>query len=296
MSSIAGESFRVIAIILVGWSSFAFADAISKDLTTEYHPSIILSFSGLFTGSLLCAWILINKGIKGFLSPNWKWLVARAACIAITATGVVNAVAMIPLADLYGITFAAPFFAVLLSIMFLKENVGWHRWLSVIIGFIGVIVLLGPQFQQLNIGVIYAVAAMLSIAVGTIVIRKIGNDEYLPLFVLYPYLGILCVNMPIATQHIEPIEIADLSWFVGNSLFVLLGQLGITYGIAAAKSTASVAPFVYVQVVWGVLFGVLFFDEIPTSTTIIGLILVVSAGLFMIWREKQLNKSIPTSR
>lgn len=290
MSSISGESLRIILIILTGWSGFAFADAISKELTTEYHPSLILSFSGLFTGSLLCTWILIHKGFKGFKSQNWKWLLARAAMIAITATGVVNAVSMIPLADLYGITFAAPFIAVLLSIFLLKEAVGWHRWLSVFVGFLGVIILLGPQFQQFNIGIIYAIAAMLSIAIGTIVIRKIGVYEYLPLFVLYPYLGILFVNLPIATQHLEPIGLTDWPWLVANSVFVVIGQLGITYGTANAKSTASVAPFVYIQVIWGVFFSVVFFDEMPALTTFIGLILIVAAGLFMIWRERALNK------
>lgn len=290
MSHLKGESLKIIMIIMLGWTGFAFADATSKYLSQSYDPSLILLFGGLTSGFGLVLWILMRKGWRGFLSPNWKWLMARGACIAVTATGVVNGVSYIPLADLYGITFSAPFISVILAILFLKEEVGFHRWVSVIIGFLGVIILLGPQFNAFNIGIAFAVAAAISIALGTIVIRKVGKNEYLPLFVLYPYLGILAVNIPLSIPHIEPIAINDLGWFIMNSLVVLAAQGAVTYAIANAKSTASVAPFVYIQVIWGVLLGILFFNEIPTSTTIIGLILVVMAGLYMIYRERQLNK------
>ena len=292
MSHLKGESLKIIMIIMLGWTGFAFADATSKSLSTNYDPSLILLFSGLTSGLGLIIWIFLQRGWRGFLSPNWKWLTARGACIAVTATGVVNGVSYIPLADLYGITFSAPFITVILAVIFLREEVGTHRWISVIVGFLGVLILLGPQFDQFNIGIAFAVAATISIAVGTIVIRKVGSAEYLPLFILYPYMGILAVNVPLSIPHIEPIAIHDLWWFVSNSAFVLIGQLAVTYAIANAKSTASVAPFVYVQVIWGVLLGLIFFSEIPTATTIVGLILVVLAGLYMIFRERQLNKNI----
>jgi len=291
MSHLKGESLKIIMIIMLGWTGFAFADATSKSLSTNYDPSLILLFSGLTSGLGLIIWIFLQRGWRGFLSPNWKWLMARGACIAVTATGVVNGVSYIPLADLYGITFSAPFITVILAVIFLREEVGTHRWISVILGFSGVLILLGPQFDQFNIGIAFAVAATISIAVGTIVIRKIGSSEYLPLFILYPYMGILVVNIPLSIPHIEPIAVQDLWWFISNSAFVLIGQLAVTYAIANAKSTASVAPFVYIQVIWGVLLGLMFFSEIPTTTTMVGLILVVIAGLYMIYRERQLSKN-----
>jgi len=290
MSHLKGESLKIIIIIMMGWSGFAFADATSKHLSKSYDPSLILLFGGLFSGSALVFWIFFNKGFRGFLSPNWKWLLARGACIAVTATGVVNAVSYIPLADLYGITFSAPFMTVILAIIFLREEVGIHRWISVIIGFIGVLILLGPQFNGFNIGIAFAAAATISIAIGTIVIRKVGKNEYLPLFILYPYFGILTVNIPLAIPNLEPIALQDLGWFIGNSLFVLGAQAAVTFAVANANSTASVAPFVYVQVIWGVLIGYLFFNELPTTTTLLGLMLVVMAGLYMITRERQLRR------
>ncbi|MEM6811176.1 MAG: DMT family transporter [Pseudomonadota bacterium] len=290
MSKITGESFKVITIILIGWSAFAFADVTSKILSEGYHPAFILIINGLLALILLIGTILFQKGLKGFLSPNWKWLIVRGACIAVTATGVVNALALIPIADLYGITFSAPFIAVVLSVIFLRESVGLHRWVSIIIGFTGVLILLGPQFNTMNTGILFAIAATISIAVGTIIIRKIGKYEYLPLFVLYPYIGILAVNIPLGIPEIKPIAAENLHLFIMNAILVLVGQLGVTWGTANAKATASVAPFVYIQVVWGIALGFLFFGDIPSITTSIGLFLVMTAGLYMIYRENKLNR------
>ena len=296
MPHLKGESLQIILIILLGWSCFAFADTTTKYLSNDFSPTLILTFSGLFSGLGLIIWILFDKGWRGFLSPNWKWLIVRGACIAATATGVVNAVALIPLADLYGITFSAPFIAVCMAYLILKEQVGWHRWAAVTAGFIGVLILLGPQFSNFNIGLFYAFIATISIAVGTIVIRKIGKKEYLPLFILYPYIGILTVNLPLAIPDLEIPPTPYLWGFIANALFVLGGQLLVTHATAHAKSTASIAPFVYIQVIWGVIFGYFIFGNTPTYTTISGLVLIVSAGLYMIYRERQLRKQARQSK
>lgn len=290
---LAGESLKIILIILLGWTSFSFADTTTKWLSQHvenFEPAVLLTFSGAFGATLLASWILFKKGWKGFLSPKWKWLIARGICIAVTATSVVNAISHIPLADLYGITFSAPFISVCLAYVLLKEQVGWHRWLAVIIGFIGVFILVGPQFNKMNVGIIFAISAALSIAAGTIVIRKVGNKEYLPLFVLYPFIGIFLTNAPLAIGHFNLPSLPVLGGFAASSLFVMGGQMFTTYAISHAKSTASVAPFVYVQVIWGTIFGFFLFGDLPTLTTIIGLIMIVGAGIYMIYREQQLRK------
>jgi S-adenosylmethionine uptake transporter len=291
LSALKGESLKVILIVLLGWSCFSFADTTSKFLTQHYSAALIISINAIITISIIAAWILYDKGWRGFLSPRWKWLVARAVCIGLVSTCVVNAFRLIPLADVYGITFSAPFIAVCLAFILLKENVGLHRWLSVIIGFVGVIILVGPQFNVLNIGLVFAIVAALSIAAGTIVIRKIGHDEYMPLFVLYPFIGMLTINLPIAVNELHIPDTPFLWYFLANTLFVVGGVSATTYAIAHAKATASVAPFVYVQIIWGVVFGYFIFDDIPTLPTIIGLTLIIGAGIYMILRERQLNKN-----
>lgn len=297
--SLKGESLKIIAIMLVGYTAFSFCDAGAKYLTQTYSPSYLVTMGAIMNASLMVIWIVWRKGLKGFQSQKKKWLWFRATTVGITALCIVTAFSYIPIADVYGVTFAAPFVSVILAVIFLKEVVGLHRWLSVIIGFIGVIVLAGPQFETLNIGLVYAIIACTSSAMGPIIVRKIGKNVYMPLLFLYAFLGMLVVNTPIALSDFQTIGLPplfDLVLILGNGLLVLLGVGSVSYGLAHAQSTASVAPFVYTQVIWAVLFGILLFDNIPTLATIAGLTIVVSAGLYMMYRERQLRKLNPITQ
>ena len=189
MSHLKGESLKIILIILVGWTCFSCADVVTKYLSATYNPSVIVAIGSFFNLTLLSLWILRDRGLKGFLTPRWKLFALRAFFTGLTSFFIVNTLALIPIADMYGITFSSPFFTVALAAIFLKEQVGRHRWTAVIIGFIGVLVLVGPQYEELNTGILYASIATASIAIGTIILRKIGNDVYMPLLILYSYIG-----------------------------------------------------------------------------------------------------------
>lgn len=288
--SLEGESLRLILIIVIGWTAFSLADVNAKFLSERYEASVIITFTATINFILLSFWILKQRGLKGFVTTKWKLLALRGFLTGLTSFGVVSALGLIPIADLYGITFAAPFTSVVLATLLLKEQVGWHRWLAVIIGFIGVVVLVGPQYQTVNIGIIYAAMASICIALSTIVVRYIGTKEYMPLLIWYSCIGMLAVNLPFALPSLSIPATSDLLLFGINGFLILVAMLLTTYSLAHAKSTASVAPFVYIQAIWGLVFGMIFFDDTPTYATIGGLIIIVGAGLYMIYRERQLQR------
>ncbi len=234
--------------------------------------------------------MLWERGPRGFLSPEWKWFLFRGVLIGIVAFGVSNALSFIPIADVYGIMFSVPFLSVALSVLLLKEYVGRHRWLSIIIGFIGVLILVGPQYEALNIGLFYTSIAAISGAFSILVLRKIGKKHYMPLLILYSYLGVAAVNIPMALPDLVIPSAHSLYFFFAGSVLLLLGTCATTYGLAHARSTASVAPFIYIQAIWGVILGYIFFGDLPTPPTLIGLIIIIGAGIYMLYNEKQLGK------
>ena len=283
------STMKLIAINVLGWSCYSFADTITKHLTQSYDVPNVLIFSGFLGLLALSGWVVVQRGVKALIPNNITWNLVRAANVAAISFCVLNSIKTIPLADFYGITFVAPFLTLILLFLVLKENVGWPRWLSVIIGFIGVFVLAGPQFVSMNDGHLYAIGAALFVGTSTIVIRKIGKGEYLPIYGLYGFLGIFSFNALFFFSSFVWPDIADLPFFIATSLFVVMGQVCVTYSIAYMKEAAIIAPFQYVQVVWGVLFGFIFFSDVPTGTTYLGLALIISAGLFMIYREYRSN-------
>ncbi len=287
-----GESFKIIIIMLIGWTSFAFGDVMSKFLTQSYPPSLVVTYSAIVGITILGSYIYAQKGISGFKWHQPKYCAMRMILSGLISLSVVMALSYIPIADMYGITFSAPFFTVLLTFYFLKEQVGLHRWLSVIVGFVGVLILLGPQFDDFNIGLLYAFIGMICMSANGVLIRKIGHGEYMPNFILISVLGHFFVSLIFSAKHIflpSPIEFLE---FIFYGLLILGGISLTTYAFTHAKNMASIAPLVYVQVIWGVLCGYFIFNDLPTLTTWIGLTIVVSAGLYMIHKENKLRRTV----
>jgi len=218
--------------------------------------------------------------LRGFLTGNISFFI-------------VSAFSHIPMADVYGVTFSVPFIAVIFAFFFLKESVGWHRWLAVIIGFVGVTVVIGPNFDVNGTGFYYALGAAALMGGSVITMRMIGKGEYMPLVYLYNFGGMLIINTLIGWDVISQFPMPDMKHLpviIANALLILAAIGMTTYALAHAQSTASVAPLLYSQALWGVLLGYFLFSDIPNVSTIIGLSIVVGSGLYMIHRERQLGK------
>lgn len=287
---ITGEKWITIFLILLGWTSFSIGDVGVKLLAEDYTIWQIMATTSGFSICILGSWILTKYGVKGFIPHNKGWYILRTLIVTCTALSVVNALPHIPLADFYGITFAAPFLILILASLFLKEKVGWHRWLTVCVGFTGVIILAGPKFASFNIGYILALSALFFIAVGTIVLRKVGSKDPLPLYGFFPFVAIFAVAFPLALPDLK-VPSFDHYWLFAMQIITIIGgQIFIAFAIASAKETASIAPFVYIQIIWGTLFGYFIFGDTLTIESLYGLPLIIGAGLYMIYRERQVKK------
>ena len=278
-------------MVMAGWTSFSIGDVGVKLLAANYTIWQIMATTSGFSTLILGNWIFWRYGIKGFIPENKGWYILRTFIVACTALSVVNALPHIPLSDFYGITFAAPFVVLILAYFILKEHVGWHRWLCVTIGFIGVIILAGPKFASFNIGYILALASLFFVSVGTIVLRKVGGNDPIPLYGFFPFVLIFMIVCPLSVPEFKTPEPDHLWLFAMQIVTIIGGQVFIAYGTAAAKETAAVAPLMYVQIIWGVLFGYVLFGDPLSKASIIGLSLIIGAGLYMIYRERQVKNN-----
>lgn len=282
-------ALHAICLVTLGYSIFAFSDAITKWLTAGYGMSQILatsSFVGLFvTGT----WIVRKKGWQGFKSPRLRWHIYRGICVSLISLSVVQAVSLTPLADFYAIIFLSPLTVLILSYFFLGEPIGAHRALAVITGFLGVLVLVGPQFGHLNLGIIITFMCMSFVSISVILIRKVGQD-YLPLYGFYPALIIFTINAPMAVMEFTMPDLQGAIMFMLYAPLILMGQLILSVGFARAPETSVVTPFHYIQMLWGVILGYFLFSEVPSLATLAGSSLIIGSGLYLIWREHKLHK------
>jgi len=287
-----GESWSVIIMVLLGWTSYSMADVSVKLLSADYSIWQIMNTASGTSMVLLGLWLGFKYGIKGFIPEKIGWTALRTLIVTCLALSIVNAFARVPLADVYGITFAAPFLTLILVALFLKEHVGWQRWATVVVGFIGVLIMAGPQFKELNAGYLLALGAMIFIGLISFTLRKVGKSDPPALYGFYPIVSIFLVTTPLALPVYVMPESGDLWKFALQIGGIMGGQIFVSYATATARETASIAPFVYIQIIWGVIFGYFVFGDILKPEALIGMPLIIGAGLYMIYRERQLRKKV----
>ncbi len=230
----------------------------------------------------------MNHGWRGFVPFCWKWYLARMVNVIGSSYCVNHALAHIPLADFYGIVFLTPMVTTLIAVIFLKEQIGRWRWSAVVAGFIGVMIVIGPVFQDHNIGYFYALAAILFISSNALVLHKIGYEPVIARYALYPFVATAIFFIPLlAVKGGFQMPHEPLHWilFLIMAPISLIGMLGYSAGFARARDTSMIAPFHYSQMIWGAILGFLIFRDVPGPSTIIGSLIIIASGLMVIWRE-----------
>ena len=267
--------------LLVKWSS-------------DYPTGEVLFFRGFF--GLLPTYFLIPKNkLRTFYTTErskehlFRCLMGLMALIAI-----VVALRELPLAVVVSLSYAAPLFITVLSIFLLSEKVGVFRWLAVIIGFIGVIIIAEPGFKGMNYLYFLPLIFCIGMAFVTIMIRKLSTTE--PIWLISIFFTI--------TISIAGLATIPMGWKMPNFQdFILLALIGVTGGSANLFLTQSyklsevslVAPLKYLALVFAIFFGYFIWNEIPTIKTLIGASLVVLASLIIFRREIYHKQKIPST-
>jgi len=210
-----------------------------------------------------------------------------------------SALARLPLADATAISFASPLITVALAALVLKERVRVYRWSAVAVGFAGVIVMLVPQFDARNYAadgaaVAAAIGAVLALIsaffnAGTVIqTRRLVQSEATSSIVFYFSAGIAlagALTLPFAWHTPNRAELAML---VTIGVFGGIGHIFLTESYRHATASV-VAPFDYTSMLWALLLGYWVFGELPSALVYVGGTIVAGAGLFVIWRERQLG-------
>lgn len=273
---------------ILGWAFFSLVDTTAKWLSQDYAAAQIVFVSSAI-GAVICGlWIVAKQGWRGFAPTEWKLYTARGVLMAINAYCIILALQHIALADFYGVVFLSPLIVTLLAMLILKERVGIHRIAAIIAGFIGVIVLAGPQFADNNIGLIMAFIATCLTSMGAIIVRKIGPGARAIHHAFFPFIAGTIIYAPMVIWG-EPMRMPatalDITLFLALAPLSFLGFLFYASAFSRVSETAIVAPFHYTQMIWGVLLGYILFDQLPTTPTIAGSVIIACAGLYVIWRE-----------
>ena len=274
--------------------AFSIMDLVVKWSDT-YPLGQVIFFRGFF-GVLLYFLIMPRDRIKNFYytkRPGLHFLRCFFGLIALLA--IFTALRNLPLATVVSISFAAPIFTTILSIFLLSEKVGLFRWLAVIVGFIGIIIITEPGFTSLNIYFIYPIIFCLGMSYVAITIRQLSTSEPVWLISLYFSATITLASFfTIPYGWIMP-DIKDLMLLISIGIFGGAANLWLSQSYKFSE-VSLVTPLKYLALVFAIIFGYLIWNEVPSIKTLIGAFLVITSSIIIFRREIKLKKQVTIPR
>jgi len=270
--------------------AFSLMDVIVK-WSVDYPIGQVLFFRGFF-GIIFYFFIIPKERFHNFYQTKRPGLhVLRCISGLIALVSIFIALRELPLATVVSISFAAPIFTTIFSIFLLSEKVGIFRWLAVLIGFIGILIITEPGISELNIYYIFPIIFCLGLSYVAIAIRQLSSTEPVWLISFYFSLSITLLSFLTIPQ----------GWIMPSlNHFILLSFIGFLGGVANLWLSQSykysevslVTPLKYLALVFAIIFGYLIWDEIPTIKNLVGAFLVIISTLIIFRREIYKNKII----
>lgn len=292
-----------ITFNIIGLSVFAVQDVIVKLLSGDYPVFEIVFIRSLVAFVPITIAILLTEGTRGFTTFHFGTLILRGSLMFSSYAFFYLALAALPLAYVVSITFSAPLFVTALSVPLLREKVGTRRWIAVLVGFCGVLIMAGRFDDDFNIAALLALGAALTYALSSILTRRVGASESGWTMAFYTSLvfgigssfGVLFSspeNASTATHASYAFLVRE--WVIPNTfdlmLIALTGIIAATGHFCLAQAyrlapASTVAPFEYSYFIWAAILGFLVWGEIPTVSTVIGVVIVTLSGIYILRRE-----------
>jgi len=298
------DSLRGIACLILGIAVFALQDVVIKKISGIYplHEAMVLRSIAAFPVLFFLVWR--DGGFATLAGPGWPWLLVRGL-IAFFAYGCYYlGLAALPIATAVALSFAAPLFITVLSVLFLGERVGTRRWAAVVIGFLGVVTIVRPGTDLFDWAALLPITSSFLYAVAMVVTRRIGGHETAPAMSTWGNLvflvGALALSAALGSGAYQGESHRSLAFLMRGwtqpSLvdFVLMSSCGVIAAVALTLLTQAyrvaeanvVAPFEYTALIWSVLNGWIFWREWPDAVGWLGIFIIVAAGTYVFYREQ----------
>ena len=270
---------------------FAVSSALSKWQVVNYSVFEVLFFRTLGSLVICAALILPRTGLSAFRTKRLRDHLGRSATQAVAQTCIVIAISLMPLAGAMAINFSAPLFATLFASLWLHETVGRVRWSALLIGFAGVLLVASPGADSFRLGAVFALANAVLYGSVTAAVRGLTRTESTETLTMYQMVFLsLFFFVPLLFAFRTPTA-ADLSIMFANGLLNGFGQYWWTRALSLAPP-AAVGPFYYFSLVWAMLLGWVFWDDVPTATLLAGSAIVIGSGIFLLWWESGRRRAV----
>ena len=279
------DNLRGIILMLLGFFAFAACDVQAKILTASLHPVQIvwLRMMGLFLGVVV---MIAMRGPALLRSRSPALQIARGAAAVASAICFLLALRHVPLADAVAVSFIAPFVVTIAGAVLLKEPVGLRRWIAVMIGFVGMLIVIRPGLGVFHPAIFFVVLAASLFAARQVLSRFLAGADSIATTVAFTSITatlIASALQPFFWQTPSGLQ----TWVIifGMSATAALGEVLVIRALDVAQAVV-LAPLHYSLILWGTLYGFLVFGDLPDGWTLAGCAIIVASGLYTLHRER----------
>ncbi|MBW9056211.1 DMT family transporter [Rhizobium mesosinicum] len=267
-------------------AGFSASDALSKSVIADMNAGEIMFLRGLFTSILvyLIAWKFgALRSWRVMLKPV---IALRIACEIIAAVTYITALGMMPIANASAILQSLPLVVTFGAALFFKEPVGWRRWMAILVGLAGVMIIIRPGPEGFTAAALLCVASVASTAGRDLATRGISKD--IPSLMITTVTAISvaifgALMIPFLGGW-QPVGTTSLTHLLLASVLVLVGYQSVILAMRTGE-ISFVAPFRYTSLIFSSLLGFFFFAEVPDFWTLVGAAIVIASGLYTFYRE-----------
>ncbi len=288
----------------MGLAGIAFALMTSVDvifkLVAAGHPAYqILVLNGCFAMVPIFVWAMATGGVSRLYTTRLSHHLVRGSVSVMSAFSAIYAYSRVPLTDFYAIVFAGPLIVTTLSAFWLDEKVDRARWIAILVGFVGILIVANPFSSSVAEGASHGsalagrFAAFISVfcyALSTVMVRRMRVGESNMSFSFYGYVCAVAVGgCLLLAKGGLPFSMSDIAHLALSG--TVAGIASLCLNTAYHRTPASlVAPFQYTQLFWGAVAGYLLWDHVPDAHLVMGAIVVGASGFYVIYREVHIRE------
>ena len=305
---------RGIILILLAMMVFSIQDGIMKHIYSFVSLYEVYLVRTVVSFVLILLFLILTKKPVVFKSQYPILTFFRVILFFFGFSSFYISLTILPLGTATALFFVTPFLITIFAHFFLKEEIGPRRWLAVVVGFVGVFITLNPDFSNFNYLSLLPILCAFCYSSSMIIIKITSDKDSVYTQTFAFYIGAIIFSIIFyfiigdgrfnISDHPSS-QFIFREWFVDleNSILFMI-TTGITASFAfqllfraySIASPAVVSPFEYSILLWSILIGWFYFDEIPSFSTVMGILIIVSSGIYIFMREKAQDQSIATEK
>ncbi|EFO30412.1 RhaT family protein [Roseibium sp. TrichSKD4] len=282
------DNSRGIAAMLVAMAGFIFNDAMVKLVSESLPLGQIMMVRGGISVVLLTCLCYVTGVFKNLPVLKHKAVGCRMFGEMSATVLYLPALFQLPIANATAILQALPLVVTAAAAMFFRDPVGWRRWTAILVGFLGVLLIVRPGLSGFSAWSFVALGGVFFMAVRDLATRQLPKETPTLGVALLTMIGVsLLGGAMVLVQGWEPMSLKQLAYLFVASVFIIIGYIFIIAAMRTGEIVV-VAPFRYSIVLWAILLGYLFWDEVPDLMTLLGTGVVVLTGVYTFLRERKL--------